>query len=80
MGVEVLWKIADLFSWVAAIRTSSEFLALAGFILVGLVALVYVGKGVFTLGKWLVNLKIREFTLALAAIGIALIVIAVLMP
>lgn len=80
MGVEVLSKIAGLFSWVTAIKGSSEVLAIIGLLLVGLVAFIYIGKGVLTLGKWLVNLKVKEFTITLAAIGIALIVIAVLIP
>ncbi len=73
-------KIVGLFSWVTAIKGSSELLAIIGLLLVGLVASIYIGKGVFMLGKWLVNLKIKEFTITLAVIGIALIVIAVLIP
>ncbi|MCS7108007.1 MAG: hypothetical protein RMH77_03795 [Sulfolobales archaeon] len=80
MGFEVLSKIASLFNWIAAFRTSSEILAIIGFALVGVVAFIYVGKGVLTLGKWLVNLKVKEFTIALAVMGIALIAIAILIP
>lgn len=80
MGVEALSKIAGLFDWVTAIKTSSEVLAIIGFILVGLVAFIYVSKGILVFGKWLINLKVREFTLALAIVGMALIAIAVLMP
>lgn len=80
VGLEVLSKIASLFNWIAAFRTSSEILAIIGFALVGVVALIYVGKGVLTLGKWLVNLKVKEFTIALAVMGIALIAIAILIP
>lgn len=80
VGFEVLSKIASLFNWIAAFRTSSEILAIIGFALVGVVAFIYVGKGVLTLGKWLVNLKVKEFTIALAVMGIALIAIAILIP
>ncbi|MEM0361027.1 MAG: hypothetical protein QXH57_01675 [Sulfolobales archaeon] len=80
MGVEALSKIAGLFDWIIAIKTNSEVLAIIGFILVGLVAFIYISKGILLLGKWLINLKVREFTLALAVIGMALIAIAVLIP
>ncbi|MEM0453549.1 MAG: hypothetical protein QXO98_02700 [Sulfolobales archaeon] len=80
MGIEVLSKIASLFNWVTAINAGSEVLAIIGFILVGFVAFIYVGKGIISLGRWLVNLKVKEFTIALAVIGFTLIAIAVLMP
>ncbi|MEM1680125.1 MAG: hypothetical protein QXZ56_02720 [Sulfolobales archaeon] len=80
MGVEALSKIVGLFDWIIAIKTNSEVLAIIGFILVGLVAFIYISKGILLLGKWLINLKVREFTLALAVIGMALIAIAVLIP
>ncbi len=80
MGVEVLTKILGWFSWVSGISTYSEVVALVGIILVGLVLMIYVGKGVISLGKWLVNLRVKEFTLMLALIGVVLIGIAILIP
>ncbi len=80
MGVEVLTKILGWFNWISGISSYSEVLALVGITLVGLVIVVYVGKGVLSLGKWLVNLKVKEFTLMLALIGIVLIGIAILLP
>jgi hypothetical protein len=80
VGVEVLTKILGWFNWVSRISTYSEILALVGVILVGLVLMLYVGKGVISLGKWLVNLRVKEFTLMLALIGVVLIGIAILIP
>jgi len=80
VGVEVLTKILGWFNWVSGISTYSEVVALVGIILVGLVLMIYVGKGVVSLGKWLVNLRVKEFTLMLALIGAVLIGIAILIP
>ncbi|MCC6022428.1 MAG: hypothetical protein LM560_04860 [Desulfurococcaceae archaeon] len=80
MGVEVLTKILGWFNWVSGINTYSEVVALVGIILVSLVLMIYVGKGVISLGKWLVNLRVKEFTLMLALIGVVLIGIAILIP
>jgi len=80
VGVEVLTKILGWFNWVSGINTYSEVVALVGIILVSLVLMIYVGKGVISLGKWLVNLRVKEFTLMLALIGVVLIGIAILIP
>jgi hypothetical protein len=80
VGVEVLTKILGWFNWVSGISTYSEVVALVGIILVGLVLMIYVGKGIISLGKWLVNLRVKEFTLMLALIGVVLIGIAILIP
>lgn len=80
MGVEVLSKIASWFEWFLTFRTSAEILALIGLILVSIVCMVYLSKGVLLLGKWLASLKVNEFLLALALIGLVLIATAVVIP
>lgn len=80
MGVEVLSKIANWFGWLLTFRTSTEVLALIGLILVSAICMVYIGKGVLLLSKWLASLKVNEFLLALALIGLVLIAIAVVIP
>lgn len=80
MGTEVLIKMSEWLSWITAIKSNAEFLALTGLILIGVVILIYISKGLALLGKWLLNLKVNQFTLVLAIIGITLIATALLMP
>jgi len=80
MGLEVLSKISQLLSWFTAIKTNAELLALAGFIIIGVVGVIYAVRGLMILGRWLINLRVREFTIALVCLGALLIVIAVLIP
>ncbi len=80
MGTEVLIKIGEWFSWITTIRSNAEFLALTGLILIGVVLIIYMSKGLALLGKWLLNLRVNQFTLVLAIMGIALIATALLMP
>lgn len=80
MGTEVLSKIVSWFSWLLMFRTNAEVLALIGLVLVGAVCMVYMGKGVLFLGKWLVNRKVNELLLILALTGLMLIALAIIVP
>ncbi len=79
MGVEVL---SGLVSSLTTFRVSgiSNWLAVIGFSIIVIVAAGYGVYGIYRLVKWAANMRIKEFTLLLVAIGAAMIGAAIALP
>jgi hypothetical protein len=79
MGIEVLSGITQ---WVTSLGVSgiSSWLAIAGFIIIVIVAAGYGVYGLIKLGKWLANMRIKEFSLVLLGVGILFLGLAAVLP
>ena len=65
-----------------SINTSSlaTTLALAGLIILGLLAATYFIMGLIKLGKAIWNMKVKEFILMMVVLGVAFIAVAIVIP
>jgi len=79
MGVEVL---SGLISSLTTFRVSgiSNWLALIGFSIIVVVAVGYGIYGIYKLIKWAANMRVKEFTLLMVALGAAMIGAAIALP
>ncbi len=84
MGVETVIEasrsILEPFARIFSGSDPAKAAATAGLAILLFIAAVYAAYGLAKLGKLMWNLKIKRLTLGLTILGIALIVIAVLLP
>ncbi len=79
MGFEVLEPILNVFKGIQA-SGLAQWLALIGIAIIAIVVGAYIIYGLVKLGKMIISLRVKEFTLLLLAIGAALLSIAVILP
>ncbi len=79
MGLEVLQPILSWFNGVSSGGIAS-WLAVAGIIIIAAVALGYVAYGLVKFAKLVVNMKVKEFSLLLLAVGAVFVGLAILLP
>ena len=79
MGIEVL---SSLVGSLLTFRVSgiSSWLAVIGFSIIVIVAAGYGIYGIYRLVKWAANMRVKEFTLLLVAVGAAMIGAAIALP
>ena len=79
MGFEVL---SSLVTSLTTLRVSgvSNWLAVIGLSIIAVVAAGYGIYGIYRLIKWMANMRVKEFTLLLLAIGVAMIGAAIALP
>jgi len=81
MGFEVLTKILSILTGVSSgISGIAEGIALAGLIIVLVIACAYGIWGCIKLGKVVMRMRVHQFALFVLGIGFALIAIAALLP
>ncbi len=79
MGFEVLEPILNIFRGIH-VNGLAQWLALIGIAIITVIAGAYLIYGLVKLGKMLLSLRIKEFTLLLLVVGAALLGIAVILP
>ncbi len=82
MGLEAITRILNSIVhgiW-SGITSVTEGLVIAGFILIFLIAGVYLALGLLKLGRAILNLRIHQFTMLILGIGFALLAIAAIVP
>lgn len=79
MGFEVLEPVLNLFKSMQRAGLA-QWLALVGMGIIVVVACAYFIYGLIKLGKMILSLRVKEFTLLLLVVGAVLVGIAVVLP
>ncbi|MCD6084651.1 MAG: hypothetical protein J7J20_03825 [Desulfurococcales archaeon] len=79
MGLEALQPILNWFTNVSSGGIAS-WLAIAGIVIIAAVALGYVVYGLMKFAKLVINMKVKEFSLLLLAVGAVFVGLAILLP
>ena len=79
MGLEVL---NNIWSWVMSLGNAgiSSWLAVAGFLIIVIVAAGYGIYGLVKLGKMLFSMRVKEFTVVLLVLGVVFLGLAAILP
>ncbi len=79
MGLEALQPILTWFSNINGGGVAS-WLAVAGIAIIAAVALGYIAYGLVKFAKLVINMRVKEFSLLLLAVGAVFVGLAILLP
>jgi hypothetical protein len=79
MGLQVLYGLWEALTHFK-IAGISSWLALAGITIIAIVALGYGVYGLVRLAKWVSNMRIKEFSVVLLALGAIMVGAAIALP
>lgn len=79
MALKVLEPIV---SWINGLASSSisYWLAIIGFGILAVIAIAYGLYGLVRLSKWVIGMRVKEFTLFLVILGVVLVGLAIVLP
>jgi len=81
MGLEVLSEIASAFANIFnGIGSTAKILAWTGVIILLIIALGYIALGLFKAFRAIAYMKVKQFIMMMAVLGILFIVIAAVIP
>ncbi len=79
MGLQILYGLWEALTSYKVAGISS-WLALAGLSIIAVVALGYSVYGLVRLAKWVSNMKVKEFSAVLLALGVIMVGVAIALP